>query len=155
MIHTTRDITWFMDISSLNYLTQIWSTTSEMQLELVGGFMHKQLYKYLKPYNSLHLRPDERKYYTASTQKHAGGTIRRPVQQPQRLCLEYRVNCIKCHSEEVTEKQPRIRIQSATVNKCTMQESLPLYCVQCATVWILFLQFLKIGKYGAGFLPEM
>jgi len=119
VIHTKRDITWFMDISGLNYLTQKWSTTSEMQSELVGGFMHEQLYKYLKPYNSLHLRPDERKYYTASTQKHASGTIRRPVQQPQRLCLEYRVNCIKCHSEEVTEKQPRIRIQSATVNKCT------------------------------------
>jgi len=87
--------------------------------ELVSGFMHKQLYKYLKPYNSLHLRPDERKYYTASTEKYASGTIRRLVQQPQRLCLEYGVNCIKCHSEEVTEKQPRIWIQSATVNKCT------------------------------------
>ena len=42
----------------------------------------KQL-KLLQPYNSLHLRPDKRKYYAASTEQHASGTICRPMQQPQ------------------------------------------------------------------------
>ena len=68
----------------------------------------------LQPHNSLHLGPDERKYYVAGAQKHASGTIERSVQQPQRLCLEDGVHGIQCYGKKVTKKQPRTWIQSTT-----------------------------------------
>jgi len=47
----------------------------EVHQKLVGNYTQKQLHKYLKPYNGLHLRPNEWKYNAASTEKYAGGTI--------------------------------------------------------------------------------
>jgi len=81
----------------------------------------------LQPYNGLHLRPDEWKYYAASTEKYTSGTICRAMQQPQRLSREYRVHGVKCDGKEVTKKHPRIWIQS------TIHSTKHLVNISCKT----------------------